>query len=155
MNDLSNKTIEPDKDPIPGGARSRPLGVTSGSVRRSIQHHDGAVVAFDLGRYVEDLRADPGWRMGAPNSVTILKEPGLRLVVIALRAGTSIKEHVAPGRITIQTIAGHTRVGLAETEIDLPRGHLVTLEPARAHDVYAVEESAILLTIVWPNSEAS
>ena len=146
-----DKAQESDLD----DARDRPPGVTSGSPRRPVQKLEGAIVALDLDSYVRSLRADAGWRVGVPNTITILKEPGLRLVVIALRAGTHIKEHLAPGRITIQTISGHTRVRLSETDVDLPLGHLVSLEPALAHDVFALEESAILLTIAWPIGETS
>jgi quercetin dioxygenase-like cupin family protein len=34
---------------------------------------------------------------------------------------------------------------------DLPAGHLLALERAIAHDVEALEDSAFLLTIAWPD----
>jgi hypothetical protein len=34
--------------------------------------------------------------------------------------------------------------------IDLPAGQMVALERALPHDVEALEESAFLLTIAWP-----
>ena len=34
--------------------------------------------------------------------------------------------------------------------IDLPAGHMLVLERALPHDVEALEDSAFLLTIAWP-----
>jgi hypothetical protein len=34
--------------------------------------------------------------------------------------------------------------------VDLPAGHLLALDRTIEHDLEAVEESAILLTISWP-----
>lgn len=155
MNDQQRNSGDNAQELKQDDARDRPPGVTRGSERRPVQRLEGAVVALDLDSFVRGLRADTGWRVGVPNTITILKEPGLRLVVIALRAGTHIKEHLAPGRITIQTISGHTRVRLGATDVDLPLGHLVSLEPALAHDVLALEDSAILLTIAWPMGETA
>jgi quercetin dioxygenase-like cupin family protein len=151
MNTIDN-SVASDTVPARNGAgkRSRPVGVTTGSARRPAQHVTGAVLAFDLDGFVRDLRADEGWPAGDPNTVTLVKEPSLRVVVVALRAGGRMKEHHASGRVTIQTIDGHTRLHLTGRVVDLPLGHLVALEPGLAHDVEALEASAILLTIAWP-----
>jgi hypothetical protein len=39
---------------------------------------------------------------------------------------------------------------LPEKAIDLPAGHMLALERALPHDVEALEDSAFLLTITWP-----
>src|SRR5579884_2856885 len=122
------------------GARRRPNGVTTGSSRRPAQHLTGSVLAFDLDSFVDDLRADEDWPAGEPNTITLVKEPGVRVVVAALRAGARMKEHHAPGALTIQTVFGHARLQIAGQTVDLPRGHLVALEPGLAHDVEAIED---------------
>jgi quercetin dioxygenase-like cupin family protein len=130
--------------------RSRPVGVTTGSSRRPVQRVVGEALAFDLGSFVEDLWADEGWPAGEPNSVTLVKEPTLRVILVALHAGARMKEHQVPGRLSIQTIAGRARLHLAGRVVDLGCGHLVALEAGLRHDLEALEESAILLTIAWP-----
>jgi hypothetical protein len=40
-----------------------------------------------------------------------------------------------------------------EQPVDLPAGHLLVLDRAIEHDLEAVEESAILLTISWPHGK--
>jgi quercetin dioxygenase-like cupin family protein len=131
-------------------ARTRASGETTGSPRRRAQRVTEAVLIYDLGRVLDDLRADRGWPPGEPNTVTLVKEPGLRVVVVALRAGARIKEHRAPAGLTVQTLVGHTSVRVPAGVVDLPRGHLVALEPDLAHDLAALEDSAVLLTIAWP-----
>jgi hypothetical protein len=50
----------------------------------------------------------------------------------------------------VQTVAGHIRIHVEDTVVDLPSGHLLALDRALWHDVQALEESAFLLTICWP-----
>jgi quercetin dioxygenase-like cupin family protein len=110
----------------------------------------GAALAFDLESFAEDLGADEGWHAGEPNSVTLVNEPGLRVVLVALHAGARWKEHNVRGPLTVQTLAGRARLRLADRVVELRRGHLVALEGDLRHDVEAIEESVILLTIAWP-----
>jgi quercetin dioxygenase-like cupin family protein len=149
-------SISTDDAPPRGGTdpRSRPAGVTSDTLRRPARHVSGAALAFDLDSAVRDLRADASWPAGEPNSTTLVKEPGLRLVALALRAGARMKQHHMPGNLTIQTLAGHTRVHLPTEVVDLPVGHLLALEGGMTHGLEALEESAVLLTIAWPTPPA-
>ena len=54
------------------------------------------------------------------------------------------------GRISVQAIAGHIQIHIEGIVLDLPPGHLLALERGIAHDVEALEDSAFLLTIAWP-----
>ena len=62
-----------------------------------------------------------------------------------------LHEHKAAGSICVQANAGHIRMHVEGKVFDLPAGHLLALEPAIAHDVEALEDSAFLLTIAWPD----
>jgi quercetin dioxygenase-like cupin family protein len=150
------KTSRIDEAPPHGGteARSRPAGMTSDSPRRRARHLNGPALAFDLENLTGELRADEAWPAGEPNSTTLVKEPGLRVVAVALRAGAQMKQHRVPGPLTIQTLAGHARVQLPSHTVDLPKGHLLALEGGMAHGVEALQDSAILLTITWPTPPA-
>jgi len=114
----------------------------------------GAVVPFDLAAEVERLHLEETWRQGTHTAKTLVKEPDLRIVVIALRQGGRIEEHRAPGCIAIQTLTGRLRLQVSDQTIDLPAGHVLTLGPDIAHDVEVLDESAFLLTIAW-SSRAS
>jgi quercetin dioxygenase-like cupin family protein len=82
-----------------------------------------------------------------------VKHRDLRIVLISMKANTRMHEHKASARISIQTMAGHVRVHLREQAVDLPAGRLLVLDQCLPHDVEALEDSDILLTLSWPPEE--
>ncbi len=130
-------------------SRPHPPGETTGTSERAPQRMAAPVLAFDLPREVAQLHAQTAWHHGDRNAKTLVKGPDFRIVLIALRAGSRMEEHQAAGRISVQTLAGHLRLQIAGTSVDLPEGRLASLEPAMPHAVEAVEESAFLLTMAW------
>ena len=95
------------------------------------------------------MRGESPWELHGRNAVTLVKHSDLRVVFILLKATARLEEHHAGARISIQTVHGHTRVHLKDRTIELPAGSLLALERDVAHDLEAVEESAVLLTIAW------
>lgn len=104
---------------------------------------------FDLAREVEQLHREPEWATGH-DAKTLVKFEDFRVVMIALRARARIPEHQTEGRIAIQTISGHVEVRAEGRTFDLPAGSLLSLDRGLQHDVEALEDSAVLLTIAWP-----
>lgn len=117
---------------------------------RPADHLADPVGVLDLGAELARLRDEEPWRRSGRHTRTLVKDAELRVVLIALRSGARLEKHHAPGRITIHTLDGRLRVGVAGRSIDLPMGHLVTIGPAIRHEVEALAESAFLLTIAWP-----
>jgi len=144
-------TITMETDHTGGPVSSAyPAGQTHGSPERPMHQVAHALLTFDLDAELERLHAEEGWQQGTRNAKTLVKEPDLRIVLIALRQGGRMEEHRAPGRLSIQTLTGRLRLQVREQTIDLPAGHVLVLDPDVAHDVEALEESAFLLTIAWP-----
>ncbi len=104
---------------------------------------------FDLTRELEQLHCEPQ-PMSGQNAKTLVKYDDFRVVLIALKAHASIPEHHADGRISVQTIRGHIRLRALERTFDLPAGSLLALDQGVKHDVEALQDSALLLTIAWP-----
>ncbi|HWB14917.1 MAG TPA: AraC family ligand binding domain-containing protein [Vicinamibacterales bacterium] len=104
---------------------------------------------FDLAREVSALHLEPEWQQGQ-NAKTLVKYDDLRIVLLALQAHARVPEHRARGRVSIQTIEGHVHVRAEGRTFDLPTGALLTLNRDVPHDVEAIEDSALLLTIAWP-----
>lgn len=113
---------------------------------------DGFAGYFALAHNV--VQDDDALQRG-PQSVTLLKTESLRLVLVNLAAGGGLKEHSAPGGITIHCIAGAIDVQSGQDSAHLVPGELVAMEPGVRHSVQAVEKSAFLLTIAWPGSRPS
>jgi quercetin dioxygenase-like cupin family protein len=107
------------------------------------------MLTFDLNEEIERLREENTWQ-GGRNSKTLVKNADFRIVLTVLQANARLHEHKAAGRISVQTIAGHIRIHVEDTVVDLPSGHLLALDRALLHDVQALEENAFLLTICWP-----
>jgi hypothetical protein len=56
--------------------------------------------------------------------------------------------------MSVQTVRGHVVLRLPEGPIDLPAGHMAALDREMAHDIEAVEESTVLLTLAWAGASA-
>lgn len=111
------------------------------------------LLQFDFAAEIEHLRGEESWQRGSGrSSKTLVKHPDFRIVLVAMKRNTEMKEHRAEGRISIQTIIGHVRLKLPRQAVELPAGHFLALDRGITHDVEAVEESAFLLTICWPES---
>jgi len=111
----------------------------------------GAMLTFDIGEQIRRLHSEPWQAEHTAN--TIVKYPDLRVVLIAFKAGSRLHEHKTAGRISIQTISGDVLVHAQGQVINLPAGHLLTLDIGVSHDVEAKVDSAILVTIAWPKGE--
>jgi quercetin dioxygenase-like cupin family protein len=132
--------------------RARPIGETSGSDRRPAQRLRAPVLTFDLAAEGERLRAEASWQRGDRNAKTLVKEQDLRVVLTVLRRSARLQEHQTAAQVSIQTLSGRLRLHLPDQAVELPAGHLLVLEPAVAHDVEALDESAFLLTLSRPGS---
>src|SRR5215204_2206193 len=97
---------------------------------------------FDLNAEIERFPPDvPSGR----RSETLIKSPCLRVVLITMRAGTELHEHVAPGTITVQPIRGRFTFTAGEDQREIVVGTLISVEGGVRHAVRAVEDGAFLL----------
>ncbi len=115
-------------------------------------HLTAPLMDFNLPNEITQLHAEEAWLRTGRNSKTLVKQPDFRIVLIALQKGGHLEEHSADARISIYTLSGLVKLQLPEQTVELPDGHLLVLDRALEHDLEALEESAILLTISWPHS---
>ncbi len=123
----------------------------SGTARRRPhpQPMAAAYLEFDLANEIEQLHREPEWSTGQ-NAKTLVKYEDFRVVLTALRARARMPDHRTEGRISVQTIRGHIQIRAEGRTFDLPVGSLLALDGGLAHDVEALEDSVLLLTIAWP-----
>ena len=107
------------------------------------------VLRFRLAEEVARLRAEPDWTSGK-RAITLTKQQGLRVVLLALRAGAALHEHLTAGALTIQVLEGRLRLDAGGETREIVAGELLALEPGLLHDVHAVDESVFLLTLAQP-----
>lgn len=91
------------------------------------------------------------WEKTGVARISLARYPDLRISLNALKVGKRIEKHQNPGRISVQTVAGHIRMHAAGRDFDLPLGAVLALDRAVPHDVEAIgEDSAFLLTVAVP-----
>lgn len=115
----------------------------------------GAV--FDLAEITREMRGEAEYNHGHGHAArTIVRADDLRVVLIAIRAGAHIAEHVAQATAAIQVVSGRVRIRLPRLARqhedrfeELLPGRLLAMEGGLAHSVEALEDSALLVTLGW------
>ena len=115
----------------------------------------GPLLQIDLEVEMRELRGKESWqRETGRSSKTLAKYPDFRIVLILMKAGSQMRQHRAEGRISIEQLKGKIRVHLdAHRTLDVCAGHLLVLDCGVLHDVEALEECALLMTISWRREE--
>lgn len=107
---------------------------------------------FDLAQEIAEAEKKKPWQSGH-HARTLFKKHDFRVVIIAMEDGALIKEHHTDGTISVQVLKGRVRFNVAGKPHELGIGSLFTLAASIRHDVEAIGDSALLLTISWPKSE--
>lgn len=80
-------------------------------------------------------------------TAALVKTKAFEAARLVLRAGEAIDRHSVPGHATIQCLEGSVILETKE-RIELRAGDWLYLDPGQEHSVSAVENSALLLTIM-------
>jgi quercetin dioxygenase-like cupin family protein len=100
-----------------------------------------------LAEQLDRLKQEPTWRERGRNAITLTKEPSLRLVLMVLSQRTKISEHQAAGPLTLHVLSGSVIFRTGGRADPLGAGELIVLEAAIGHEVEALQESTMLLTL--------
>lgn len=101
---------------------------------------------FRLSAEIDRLKGEAAWSSGTRNAITLAKGP-LSIVLVVLKPGATLEEHRARGPMTLQVLSGSLRFRSAGTVREAEAGQLVVLESVLVHEVQALTESALLLTL--------
>jgi quercetin dioxygenase-like cupin family protein len=108
------------------------------------------VLVHDLREEASALRTQPVWRVRGHNAITLVKHSDLRLVLLVIARGARIQEHAVADRSTVYVIHGAARLHLPAHTIDLGAAQMATFDKEILHDIEALEDSEVLLTVAWP-----
>ncbi|WP_263368755.1 cupin domain-containing protein [Edaphobacter bradus] len=119
--------------------------------------NDGTMIddfaQFDLMREIADSEKKKPWQSGH-YAKTLFKKSDFRTLLITMEKSSKMKEHHADGTLSVQVLKGQIRFTAQGKSHELPAGSLVTLGASIKHEVEAAQDSAFLLTISWPTSQA-
>jgi quercetin dioxygenase-like cupin family protein len=79
---------------------------------------------------------------------TALKSEDVRIVILTFPAGHVMKDHAAPKTLLLQALDGRLRLTVAGEVVELVPGAVVRLDKLERHEVEAVEESRLMLTLI-------
>jgi quercetin dioxygenase-like cupin family protein len=105
------------------------------------------MMIFDLEPQLRELRDDESYRRSGRLGRTLARSGRLRLVLVALNAGVEVGTHQADSPMSIQLLQGRIGFRIGGESYELRAGQVLFFEPGEAHDIRALDESALLLTI--------
>ena len=95
---------------------------------------------------IVDLRP-LGPALAAAGTTALVKSDRFEAVRLIVRAGATIPSHQVPGYLTLHCLEGRVALGPSETE--LGAGDWLYLERGTPHSVRGIEDSSLLLTILF------
>jgi len=104
-------------------------------------HHATSGEVVDLNGFGNDL----------PDTQTraLVKSDSFEAIQLVLRAGDQLPAHQVAGRFTLLCLKGRVKMGLAHGGVELSAGQWVYFDGGVRHSVDALEDSSLLLTIVF------
>jgi quercetin dioxygenase-like cupin family protein len=96
---------------------------------------------------LQSLLNDAG---GLPRTTSLVRETGLRAMLLHLREGEEIPEHQNRGAITVQCLQGHVIFFAAGERVELMPGLLISLPPEIPHKLSGAADSLLLVTMSEP-----
>lgn len=108
-------------------------------------HHAKSGEIVDLGPLAGNLRR--------AQTTALVKSDSFEAVRLIVRAGTEIPPHQVAGKFTLHCLEGHVRLGLASGKIDLSAGQWIYFDGGITHSVEGIEDSSLLLTILFSDSD--
>lgn len=101
-------------------------------------------------RVVPDLNAllaEPTASAERPQVKRVLQADGVKLVRLTLAAGQVMREHATNAPLVVQVLAGEVLFRVTGDEFRMPAGAILHVSPGVTHEVEALPESHLLLTI--------
>ena len=98
--------------------------------------------------HIANVRSGAAVEPGRLGHSTVLSSPGVRVVVLTFEAGFVLEKHSAPKILLMQALDGRLRVTSGGQVTDLMPGALLRLDAGLEHEVEALEESRLMLTLI-------
>jgi len=104
-------------------------------------HHANAEEIVDLHPLGSGLRH--------AQTSAIVKAEAFEVVRLIIHAGTEMDAHEVPGPIMLHCLEGHVLLALMDASLELSAGQWVYLDGGARHSVKGIEDSSLLLTILF------
>lgn len=102
---------------------------------------------LDLNAIAARLKAQSNGREPGHFQETLYHDGPATIALFVFEKDAGLREHQAHGLVSIQPLTGHIRVQAEGQTHALRPGNILMLKPDVRHDVQAIEESQMLLTV--------
>ena len=114
---------------------------------RPVDLNISMIKEFSLISMAEKLMEEATAATSGRASLTLAHGSEMTLVLVALKAGTTLEDHQAPAAAAVITLSGDIIFTTSGEKITLEQGEAVTFTADVLHAVYASEDSAFLIVI--------
>jgi quercetin dioxygenase-like cupin family protein len=90
-----------------------------------------------------------GAKLAGAKTAALVKTEVFEAVRLIVPAGREIASHQVSGPITLHCLEGRVVLGLVESSLELTAGQWIYLEGGAKHSVKVLEDSSLLLTIMF------
>jgi quercetin dioxygenase-like cupin family protein len=123
---------------------------TSGTSQRPAHSLSGHGQTYTLSDEIQMLRRDLDRTSGGRAAKTLTKAGGLRVTLVLLQSGTTFDAQATAGGASLHVLEGQLRLQADGNERTARRGELIGLADNLRGAITADEETAILVTVAWP-----
>jgi quercetin dioxygenase-like cupin family protein len=90
-----------------------------------------------------------GREAGPLQTRALVKSDSFEAIQLELSAGNVVPAHQVAGQFTLLCLEGRVVLGLEDRDIELASGHWIYFEGGVRHSVKAIDDSSLLLTIIF------
>jgi len=110
---------------------------------------DAPYVFTDIKATIDQLKEEESWKKNDRNGITIFKSEGLTIVLVVLHTSAKVDVNNTEGIMAIQVLQGKIKLSTENEIVEIPadRQQIITFHTDFNHDIEAMEESAVLLTV--------
>ena len=97
---------------------------------------------------VVDLRP-LGSKLKNTRTAAVVKSGRFEAIRLVVQAGMEIPSHDVSGSITLHCLEGRVSLGLVQSTVELKAGEWLSLDGGQAHSVKGIDDSSLLLTVIF------
>ena len=117
------------------------------SGERQAERLSKPIIELDVHAELAEIRRGAAYQGSDHAAKTLVKEAGLDVVLLALKAGGHVHEHRAHVPILVQAVEGEVTFWVEDRQFELRPGRLLAVDANLPHRLAGETESGVLLTL--------
>lgn len=125
--------------------------MSAGSGPRYLEDHQlrGDALVLDIAAEAAEAVAAAADTAVGHTAKTLVKDGPLRIIIVGMRRGSTLRDHDAEGPVSIHVLQGQVQLAALGESRALNAGQAIAYAASVTHSVEALDDSALLLTIAF------